>query len=430
MTISLSDKQNAAIATIKDWYSNRAKAQQVCRVFGYAGVGKSTIVKYAIDELGLSTEKPGEVLYAAFTGKAALVMTRKGTPASTIHSLVYRVSEPTPQEIEKLEKQAAEIRAGLPACGGAERLFEEARLRSLELRLKDAHKPRFVLNAESAVRDCKLLVLDEVSMVGAEMAGDLLAFGKPTLVLGDPGQLPPVKGEGAFDAPNPDVMLTEVHRQAGESAVLRLATLAREGKWIPHGHHDDFVWKMRRSDVGPEQLLKADQVICGRNATRIQLNVAMKRAAGFDAVFPGGNGEKLICLKNRNDVGLVNGMFVTLDDIKDDGDEIAFTASITSEDGKRIGGGATGKGERFRIWRGPFLDHVMPDPDRERREYQKKRTAVECVWGWAITCHKSQGSSWPNIVIYDDGLGRTAEDRARWLYTAITRAERGLVLLD
>ena len=177
MTIALSDKQRAAIATIKDWYVNRTKEQQVCRVFGYAGVGKSTIVKYAIEELGLSTDKPGEVLYAAFTGKAALVMTRKGTSASTIHSLIYRVSEATPQEIEKLEKEAADIRANLPALGVAERLFEEARLRSLELRLKDAHKPRFVLNAESAVRDCKLLVLDEVSMVGAEMARDLLAFG-------------------------------------------------------------------------------------------------------------------------------------------------------------------------------------------------------------------------------------------------------------
>jgi len=430
MTIALSEKQRAAIATIKDWYANRTKEQQVCRVFGYAGVGKSTIVKYAIDELGLSIERPGEVLYAAFTGKAALVMTRKGTTASTIHSLIYRVSEATPQEIEKLEKEAADIRVKLGAFGMAERLFEEARLRSLELRLKDAHKPRFVLNSESAVRDCKLLVLDEVSMVGEDMARDLLAFGKPTLVLGDPGQLPPVRGEGAFDTPTPDVLLTEVHRQAGESAVLRLATLAREGKWIPYGHHDDFVWKMRRTDLEPRQLLNADQVICGKNATRIQLNVGMKRAAGFDAVFPGGNGEKLICLKNRNDVGLVNGMFVTLDAIKDDGDEIAFTASITSEDGKQIGGGSNSKSERFRIWRGPFLDHVSPDPERERREYHKKRTAVECVWGWAITCHKSQGSSWPNIVIYDDGLGRTAEDRARWLYTAITRAERGLVLLD
>ena len=45
------------------------------------------------------------------------------------------------------------------------------------------------------VRDAALIVLDEVSMVGDDMARDLLAFGKPILVLGDPGQLPPIKGE-------------------------------------------------------------------------------------------------------------------------------------------------------------------------------------------------------------------------------------------
>ena len=44
--------------------------------------------------------------------------------------------------------------------------------------------------------------------------------------------------------------------------------------------------------------------------------------------------------------------------------------------------------------------------------------------------HKSQGSSFPTVIVYDDGLGRTSEDRARWLYTAITRAEWGLVILD
>ena len=115
MTITLSDTQRAAIATIKDWFENRTKQQQVCRVFGYAGVGKSTIVKYAIEELGLSASqsKTGDVLYAAFTGKAALVMTRKGTPASTIHSLIYRVSEASPQEIEKLKSEVEEIRAKL-----------------------------------------------------------------------------------------------------------------------------------------------------------------------------------------------------------------------------------------------------------------------------------------------------------------------------
>ena len=43
---------------------------------------------------------------------------------------------------------------------------------------------------------------------------------------------------------------------------------------------------------------------------------------------------------------------------------------------------------------------------------------------------RPKGAQWENVIVYDDGLGRTAEDRARWLYTAITRAERGLVLLD
>lgn len=434
MTITLSGSQRAAITTVKDWFENRTKEQQVCRVFGYAGTGKSTIVKYAIEELGLSTSgaesKIGDVLYAAFTGKAALVMTRKGTPASTIHSLIYRVSEASPQEIEKLKAEVAEIQAKLPSLGVAERLFEESRLRSLELRLKDVHKPRFVLNSESVLRDAKLLVLDEVSMVGAEMARDLLAFGKPTLVLGDPGQLPPVKGEGAFDTDKPDVLLTEVHRQAGDSAVIRLATWAREGKPIPYGEHDEFVWKMRRSDVDASGLLRAGQVICGRNATRMQLNLAMKQAAGFATPYPAGAGEKLICLRNRNDIGLVNGMFVTLDDIEEDGDEIAFKASITTEDGHKVGGETNGKRERFRIYRGHFDDHLSPDPDRDRRDHHKKRTLIECVWGWAITCHKSQGSQFENVVVFDDGLGRTPQDRARWLYTAITRAERGLVLLD
>ena len=162
MTFTPSDMQAKAIRDVKDWYENRTKEQQVFRVFGYAGAGKTTIVSHAIAEFGLKAGIAGlggDVLYAAFTGKAALVMTRKGTPASTIHSLIYRVSEATPQEIEKLAKEASDIRAKLPTLGLAERLFEEARLRSLELRLKDAHKPRFVLNDESAVRDCKLLVL-------------------------------------------------------------------------------------------------------------------------------------------------------------------------------------------------------------------------------------------------------------------------------
>ncbi len=439
MTFTPSKLQAKAIGEIKDWFRNRTREQQVFRVFGYAGTGKTTITKHAIAELGLDTMAKdavgaaGGVLYAAFTGKAALVMTRKGTPASTIHSLIYRVSEATPAEIEKVKKEIADIKAKLPTLDPSARLLEESRLRSLELRLADIHKPRFVLNEQSIVRDAKLLVLDEVSMVGDEMARDLLAFGKPILVLGDPGQLPPIKGEGAFTRAEPDVMLTEIHRQAEDSAIIRLATMARQGQPIPYGEHDAFVWKMRRTDVAPKQMLRGGQVICGRNATRVQLNLAMKRAAGFEGVYPTGearNGsrEKIICLKNRNDLGIVNGMFLELGDVRDE-NETCFSATVRTEDGALVGG-TEDKPERHHIYKGHFDDHVHVDPERGRRDHWIKKGLIEAVWGYAITCHKAQGSQWENVIVYDDGLGRMPEDRARWLYTAITRAERGLVILD
>ena len=409
------------------WYRTPNRKQPVFRLFGYAGSGKSTITLHAIEALGLTPMSRdgsaiGGVLFAAFTGKAALVMTRKGTPASTIHSLIYRVSEATPAEIERVEKELFDLQRGLGRMAPAERAFAETQIRRLELRLADIHKPLFLLNDQSLIRDAELIVLDEVSMVGSEMAADLLAFGKPILVLGDPGQLPPIKGAGAFTDAAPDVMLTEIHRQAGESAIIRLATMARQGEPIPYGTHDAHVWKMRRNDVAPEQLLRGGQVICGRNATRLHLNAAMKQAAGFTSVLPEGGAEKIICLKNRHDLGLINGMFVSLADIRDEG-PLSFSATVTTEDGVEIT-------RRQQFYRGHYDDHVSPDPGRSRRDWKEMRGLIETVWGYAITCHKAQGSQWANVIVYDDGLSRTAEEKARWLYTAITRAERGLVILD
>ncbi len=217
MSVSLSPLQARAIEAIRDWYLHRRQEQQVFRLFGYAGTGKTTITAMAIEALGLAPMTAGAmggVLFAAFTGKAALVMTRKGTPAQTIHSLIYRVSEATPEEIARVEEDLANLRRELPRMAPSERDFARIRIRQLELRLEDIHQPRFLINDQSILRDADLLVLDEVSMVGEEMARDLLAFGKPILVLGDPGQLPPIKGQGYFTEASPDVMLIEVHRQA------------------------------------------------------------------------------------------------------------------------------------------------------------------------------------------------------------------------
>ena len=427
MTVTLSETQGRAIAAIRDWYETRRHDQQIFRLFGYAGTGKTTITAMAIEALGLEPMTPGGlggVLFAAFTGKAALVMTRKGTPAQTIHSLIYRVSEATPEEIARATEDLAALERDLPRMGVAERGFAEAQIVQLKLRLDHIHEPQFVLNPQSDLRDADLLVLDEVSMVGKKMADDLLAFGKPILVLGDPGQLPPVKDTGFFTEAEPDVMLTEIHRQAADSPILRLATLARHGQDIPFGAFDDQVWKMSRHEVGPAQMLQGGQVICGTHAMRRRLNTTMKRAAGFDADYPAGAGEKIICLRNRHDLGLINGMFLTLSDVRaHPHNDRAFRAGVQTDDGTCLSGTQD-------FWRGEFDDHVRFDPDRHRREWMTCRGLIQSSWGYAITCHKAQGSQWRNVVVFDDGFGRTAEDRNRWLYTAITRAETGLLILS
>ncbi len=420
--ISLSDKQAQALRKATGWFKNDTETQQVFSMAGYAGVGKSTVVRYLVDDLGLDD---GDVVYGTFTGKAAFVLRKKGVPCRTIHSLAYTVHQASEIEMAKVRKELEALEEATVTLPHAERVAADIEIAQLRHELREMRLPKFGLNEESEIRDAKLVVLDEVSMVGDEMANDVLSFGRPVLVLGDPGQLPPIKGEGAFHRREPDVMLTEIHRQAAESAVIRLATMARQGEPIPYGQHDEFVWKMPAHGTTPEQLLRGGQVICGMNRTRFNLNNAMRRAAGFTgSALPTGAGEKIICLKNRNDLGLLNGMFIELSQIVPS-DETTFLAAIVTEDGEPIG-----KDLVLPVYAGHFLDHQQFDPQRDDRDWRIKRRTVEATFGWAITCHKAQGSSWPNVIVIDDKWGRSRKDRNRWLYTALTRAEGGLVILD
>ena len=54
-------------------------------------------------------------------------------------------------------------------------------------------------------------------------------------------------------------------------------------------------------------------------------------------------------------------------------------------------------------------------------------SAVNVSFGFCITAHKSQGSQWDGVMVIDEGIHF---DRKRWLYTAITRAKRGLTIIN
>lgn len=425
--VQLTDVQGGALNKIEKWLLVPVTDAQVFRLFGYAGTGKTTLLRYGLAQWG--REIGADTLAATFTGKAALVMTRNGVIAQTIHSLIYLPQQPTEQEIKEFKLKIEKMKIELAGEKNSDlRIKLQIEVTAAEVKLKHMYDPDWTINDDSILRDATLLILDEVSMVNEKMATDLLSFGVKVLVLGDPGQLPPINGAGAFTNQQPDVMLTEIHRQAQENPIIRLSMMAREGKNIPYGIYSDNVMKLSWGDIDPKEFIKADQVITGMNKTRMWLNNIMLRASGYTGPFPTGQGEKIICLKNDRKIGIVNGQFLTfekIDSIREvHGGCMIARADVTTEDGKNVG--------MHTIYLGHYLDHVQFDPEREERDTFIKRGMVESTWGYALTVHKAQGSGWGNVIFFDDGMfsrSRNQDDRNRLVYTAITRAENGLLIV-
>ena len=254
---SWTQAQDQALKAVARWLAAK-DGPQLFRLFGYAGTGKSTLARH------LAENVEGLVVFAAFTGKAALVMRSKGcVDARTIHSLIYRATDTETEE------------------------------------------PSFELNDESDATRAKLIVIDECSMVDEELGRDLLSFGRKVLVLGDPAQLPPVKGGGFFTEAEPDVMLTEVHRQAADNPIIRMSMAICEGGQIARGIYGESQ-VVGRDGLEPSLVTGADQVLVGMNKTRRAYNKRLRELRGFSGDLPQ-SGEKLVCLRNNRKKGLLNG---------------------------------------------------------------------------------------------------------------------------
>jgi exodeoxyribonuclease-5 len=369
--------QASAIAAIVDWH--KAIEHGGPREFylaGYAGTGKSTTANEALevlrDKCGVRCIETG-----AFTGKAAHVLRKKGVAgARTIHSMIY-----SPQE----DAETGEM--------------------------------RFVLAIDGPASLADLIVLDECSMVGEQMADDLRSFGKPILVMGDPGQLPPVAGAGAFTNRKPDVFLTEIHRQAEGSPILRIATWARQGKPVPTGDYGDGV-EVRdlTRETQPLVYRQDSQPICGVHRVRWVYTQRIRQRLGYAGPLPQ-KGERIICCKNDHNRGLFNGALgEAMDDAKRMEDSAHVKLSARMDD-------LPVPIKDIEVHPYLFAQHFTGPCQRPRF-----RGAIEFDWGYILTCHKSQGSEWPHVTVIDDSAS-FREDRAKWLYTAVTRASSGLALL-
>ena len=359
-----SREQADAIDQVGRWL--KQGEPQVFRVFGYAGVGKTTLARH------IAEGARGETAFAAFTGKAALVMRSKGCAgATTIHALIYRATE------------------------GAE------------------GAPNFTLNADGPASKAGLIVIDECSMVDAELARDLLSFGKPILVLGDPFQLPPVKGGGFFTEGAPDVMLTHIHRQAQDNPIIRLSEIVRSGGDLQEGVYGD-TRVIPRAAIDPAQVLGVDQVLVGTNRTRRAYNQRMRDLKGFREPLPVA-GDRLVCLRNDRTKGLINGglwQVETLGGVKKD----FVKMTLRSED----------EGARATV-KVSVLKAFFEGKEGELG-FALRRESDEFDYGYALTVHKAQGSQWDDVMLFDESFA-FREHRARWLYTGLTRAARKLTVV-
>ena len=364
--MELSPEQSDAALAVKAWV-NDPSGQPFFYLAGFAGTGKTTLAK-------VLAEGVGRVRFAAFTGKAALVLASKEcTPSSTIHSLIYKV--------KKLK-------------GG---------------------KKRFVINRDSEIRSLDLLIVDEISMVGDKIAMDLLSFGVKILVLGDPAQLPPVKGTGYFTAGRPDFMLTEIHRQARHNPIIQMSMKVREGENLNYGDYGSSK-VIHRRDMTANQALEADILITGRNATRRQWNERMRSLKGLEGRFC--VGERLVSLKNNKENGILNGALWDVTETRG-GDQYTSDLKLSSADG------FMGDINPEILTHHQYLERDEKDVD----EGIKLNTDFDPVdYGYALSCHKSQGSQWGSTLVYDESFV-FRDNASRWLYTAITRAAERTIIV-
>jgi len=382
--IQLETVQADAVGMIETWFKKGNKQPFV--LAGLAGTGKTTIVKYFMDKLNLH---PDDVAFVAYTGKAALVLTSMGTPATTIHKLIYKAEEdPKTKEL------------------------------------------KFV-KATKLEKPLRLIVVDEASMVSEDIQVDLESFRVPIIYIGDHGQLPPVNGISKLMM-NPDIKLEKIHRQAEGNPIIFLAKMARLGAKLPYKEYGKGVIKMSMKDVTPGLLTSVDQILCGKNATRIKLNHRVRACIGKTTANVT-VGDRVICLRNNWQRGYINGMTATVksiqpfdkSNVKDEDswrfhvDQQAFNidcdhdSSDYSDDGSNM---------LFNIPydTGVFSHQQSPD--------MKNRCIEPFDFAYAITVHKSQGSQYQTAMVIEEHLG-DASLHKKWLYTAITRAAQGLVLV-
>lgn len=368
-------------------------------IAGYAGTGKTTVVRFIIEALKLDPEQ--DVCYISYTGKAAAVLQSKGCPnAMTAHKLLYK--------------------AKLMPDGG------------------------YIFIPVDTI-DYKVIVVDEISMLPNVIWEQLLSHHKYVLAMGDPAQLPPVSDrDNNHVLDHPHVFLDEIMRQAQDSEIIRLSMWIRQNHLLKDFNcKNEQVMILENEGLVNELYTWGDQVICATNKTKKSLNDIIRQIKGFGPTPQ--IGDKLISLHNHWDIvsypmsmPLINGTIGVLTDFEISSYKLPLYISekpITCMDSNfRV------EDNGYDFFNGISIDYdqlLTGEPSLSGKQiYQiqkNKKIAIkppiDFSYAYAITCHKAQGSEWDKVLIFEEPYPFEKDLHTRWLYTAITRAREKVVII-
>lgn len=397
--IILEPQQSQAVYKAEIFYNKwkQDRKKQVFEISGCPGSGKTTILKYIIENLGFSKK---EVLYMSFMGKVVSRMMECGLNAKTIDSAIYDY-----RYVISLDDKGNPI---YKSGGGVKK--------ELKRFLKEHLDPNI-----------KMIVLDEAPTIETNRALDLLSFGIPIICVGDRNQLPPPFGNPYF-LQFPDVELLKPMRQALDSYIVVACQKILRGERLQYGDYGD-VKIIKKEQVREKTLFDRDMVItCTNNLRR---EIISKFREGINSRYKDYPlptvGEKLVCKKNNwskaIEVGdveffMTNGMLGKLEYL----DRCSFNGKTLNIDFKADFLKKPYK--NINILYEPLFSNVNDDSD-ENSNFFKDRFE----FGYATTAYSNQGSEY-NDIMYIKEHGSFNKDKLDKMdYTSISRAKKNVIMV-
>lgn len=266
-----------------------------------------------------------------------------------------------------------------------------------------------------------VILVDESSMVPETMHEELTSIGVPIIYIGDNAQLPPINPDNSDFNPmwslegSKHISLEKMRRFSEDSGIAKVASVLREENRLMKLKKKDVRTVPKKSVFDPNFYDKhhIDMVACGTNKTRKKINHTIRTHLGVvNSDIPLVE-ERVVCL--RNDV--INGVKINNGEIY----EVLWHSPIGQEMHQfMLCEIDTKKQVTVNVLNDTWMTEQAP------KEFQGKKVA-QFAFGYCVTVHKIQGSTFNNVLFYDESVSFFLDQQA-FRYTGITRAAEMLYI--